>query len=832
MSTVFRYSIRVGMLISLAGTLDGAIVINELMINEPASEVALEWVELFNNGDAVANLADYIFVEASDTTSFPDSLLIPVGGFALLSPRPVALSGEVSFESTWGNNSGVWGDHPDENYLLLEAEFSLKNTGDSIKLIHLPTNTSETVLWSTLPPDGVSLERINPFKSHNPENFDYCRDVSGSTPGEVNSLIPPDFNLGFVENAVILSLPMESEPLRLAGQVKNYGLETSEPATLIIYFDRDFSGNLSGADDADTAMIAPLMPDSLFHFECTYQEPDGRKSLRLELSADDDSSDNYFNFHFALGEMFTELRITEFLINPTDSLDCEWVELVNVVDYALEVEDFSIGDLARTNVFNTKLEVEPAERILVCEDMENFINYYGLPQCQLLQPVGWNNFHNTGDIIVVTNDFGKLSDTVRFIGCWPENTSWERDEDSPGSAFADLFYRSTDSLGSTPCAPNSIRPLPLEDDLGFPNDGINIITPSGDDQPVRFEIRLVNYGAFTSAAVELEIYFDADYDWVVAASELYDWQTIAQIPPADSVLLTVDYSFSRGYYQVICLLPADQNNANNRIAAAFSLGPLTSEIIITEFLADPQDNLECEWLECRNLSSRIINLSGWSVGDSLHQYRFDDSPMIAPGEYFIITQDTLCFVDFYGSACFVVQPSGWSYLNNSGDRIMLLDSCGTVSDSVTYTASNGDNRSLELNEYEPGGDEGQPRNWYASTDVSGSTPCQSNSVSGETADEIEVTLLNKVFAPNLGEELRYRLRLPPATLLSLEVFDLAGRKHYTIADAQVLSSGEYGYGGESDYRGKLPVGAYVLKVTAGGGANFTRTLGFAVAGTK
>ncbi|TFH64008.1 MAG: hypothetical protein E4G91_07160 [Candidatus Zixiibacteriota bacterium] len=415
---------------------------------------------------------------------------------------------------------------------------------------------------------------------------------------------------------------------------------------------------------------------------------------------------------------------------------------------------------------------------------------------------------------------------MRYSGSPEVGFSWECDEDSTVGAFAALFYQSTDSSGATPCRFNSLRKLPPRNDIGFVS-GITIRATS-DQEPVQFAATIRNYGYLTSLASELRLYDDRDYDSLAEEGELIEQASVPAIPAGDSLAVEMSQPFARGYHAVIGILGADDNDANNTSRATFSVGPLTGEIIITEFLANPEAALETEWVELKNVSGRDIDLRSWMIGDSLHQHVVEQDVTVSPGQYVVLAQDSTAFGSFYGSSCLVLQPSSWASLNNTGDAVILRDDYGVISDSLTFKEVGDGNHSIELNEKQTG----PTRSCYVSTSASGSTPCAANSVTGEFTEEINVTLANRVFSPRSGEQLCYRVSCPPATVFVIEVFDLAGRKHWTIANSLPMSTGDYFYDGQSEQYGTLPPGAYVLKIEAEDGRIFSRKIGFAVADAK
>lgn len=799
------------------------------MANEPGSETSLEWIELYNNGDSAIHLSEFLFVEGGDTMRFRDSLVVPAGAFAALSRKPTSKDGSASFESVWGDKSGIWGDNPDENYLLIEMKFSLRNSSDTVILLSATGDFRELVSWSISPPDGITIERINPFKPAKSDNFGYCRGSGGSTPGRVNSLIPPDNDLGLVIDTLSLRVsPIATEPIVLTARIKNLGLRPAGQSYLLTYFDRDFSDAVSQGESVDSIPFPLIEPESILTVSREYLEPAGRKRLKLQLLDDADTSNNHFQFDFGVGDYYPELIVNEFVANPGDRLDCEWIELLSVVSYPIKLKGFAVGNLTRHYQISGDPIIAPSERLIVCQDSTNFSRYYGNAVCAIVELGSWNRLDNAGDLIVIENDLGAFSDSIRYDGAPTANISWERDEDSTSGSFATRFYPSTDSMGATPCLRNSRRKLPPQNDIGIPNDGLEIVSSVG-NLYVELHVKLKNYGYLRSRPSEILVYDVRTTDGVTDTTNLPDRHDVAPIEPNDSLLLTFGYTFASGEHHVICRLQADDNDSNNVASWSFSTGLLTGEIIITEFLANPAGDLECEWVEVRNISGRAIDLQGWRFGDSLRQNQILQQAIVGTGEYLIIAQDSLGFRNYYHPTCNIVQPQSWSSLNNGGDAIILIDKYGTISDSLTYVNVGNDNRSVELNEHD---NDSVSRKWYVSTAVNGATPCDSNSVSGETVTDFDVTLVNRVFSPRLGEQLLYRLLCPPTTVLTIEVFDLAGRRHHFVAQSQAFSSGEFSYDGADDNHGTLPIGVYVLKVQTENGSSFSKRIGFAVAGSK
>jgi hypothetical protein len=829
-TATLRLAIVLMFICTISSQLDGAVILNEVLANEPGSNVVLEWIELYNTGSDTVSLEDCLFLESNDSTVFVDTLILPPLSFAVLSRRPTASDGGTSFESHWGDNSGVWGDDPNEDFLLLAAKFSLKNSDDCVWLLHSESGTADSVCWDESAPDGVSLERVNPFKPPDPDNLAWSRDVTGSTPGRINSMIPPDFDLGLMEDSSGVEVLDDLGVIYLHSYVQNCGLQPTDTSGVTVFFDRDFSGDPSAGDESLRVSVPALMPDSCFLFDLECEEPPGRKRLILELPPDGDSLNNRIQFDFAVGAMFVELLISEFLVNPTVGLGTEWLELVNGVDYTIDLLGFALSNLNETALIDSSVRISPGQRLLLCENRDSFESYYGSAQCTILEPNSWVDFSDSSGTIVVLNDFGRYSDALGYDGCWPDNISWERCEDSIGASRIEMFHRCTDILGSTPCDPNGPPPELAVHDLAFTVESINVRIPSESGQAVDVKVEVCNVGSAVAPEVPIDTYLDIGFDGVPSVAEYIGSFAFGSLATKECQVCQMSLVLPAGHHRLILTLPEDEDTQNNRISVDFSVGPETHEIVITEFLADPEGLLESEWVECRNHSKHAVSLAGWTFGDDLHPHALPASIQLEQGEYLIIAEDSGAFVSFYGEPCRIVEPLGWSNLNNTGDCIRLIDTFGVIADSVVYTNINGDNRSLELNEHFDDNDcDGR---WYPSTAASLSSPCQPNSVSGAEFSVIEVSLVKQVFSPSLGESLEYRLQVPPATMLTIEIFDLAGRKQFTIADDQPFSSGNYNYAGDSDYRSFLPVGAYVMKITSDGGSGYATKVVFAVAGSR
>ncbi|MBD3383001.1 MAG: hypothetical protein GF404_12500 [candidate division Zixibacteria bacterium] len=257
---------------------------------------------------------------------------------------------------------------------------------------------------------------------------------------------------------------------------------------------------------------------------------------------------------------------------------------------------------------------------------------------------------------------------------------------------------------------------------------------------------------------------------------------------------------------------------------------LPAQVVVNEFLADPDDPLESEWIELYNASDIAVDIYGWKVCDLVACVDLPDV-VIENDQYLVICQDELSFRSYYpdfdGE---LYQLESWRQLNNGGDQILLIDFSEQTVDSVTYQAGNDSNISWErIDPIDAGYDS---TNWHASLDSTGSTPGMINSVVYGFSSDFDISLRNKVFSPGCGcpdDRLEFTVELPRECELTLTVFDLDGREVMKIYDSRSLTSGEYSYDGRDTYGNYLAVGMYILLAEVEGYCSGSKKLVFGVA---
>ncbi|MBK5279833.1 MAG: lamin tail domain-containing protein, partial [Bacteroidia bacterium] len=220
-----------------------------------------------------------------------------------------------------------------------------------------------------------------------------------------------------------------------------------------------------------------------------------------------------------------------------------------------------------------------------------------------------------------------------------------------------------------------------------------------------------------------------------------------------TVRLGFTNSFKNGYEHQLSI-SGIRDIAGNEIGplekAFLYFVPITAQvkdIIINEFFPDPSPIIglpEQEFVEIYNRSAHPFDLAGWQLTDR-SSIAMLPSQIILPNEYWIIT--TSSGVPLFSSLGKTLGTSNFPTLNNSGDKIILLDPTGLKVDSLSYNLkwySDADKQqggwTVEL--LNPDTLRYDSTNWLASFDIRGGTPGKQNSQFGKQFDQTPPTWLN------------------------------------------------------------------------------------------
>jgi len=447
----------IGALSTSASAQTPKVIINEVLANEPGAFTSLEWIELYNADLNAVPLADFSIIEGADTSRLDSgSVVLPAGGFAIVSRKPLAeTETENSFEKHWGNNSGFWGDDSTENYPLLKAKFSLSNSSSRVLLLYQGTLV-DSFKWTSDAGDGKSWERISATTPATSGNLAVSSAASGSTPGKINSVAPVARDLAFDE-VMIQNLPLLIERFIADVVIKNIGTDTTISGSATVFLGIPGDTSFNTVRQLDLRGIPPLGPGEKYNFQIDLFLPKGYQRVILSLSPDDRNENNFFGVNLRLGTTAPTLLINEFLPDPENPLESEWIELYNAADTTVQLFGWKIGDAkSQVQISIDSISVSPGNFVVVVQNKVSFQSFYPNITAQVFQPTSWPSLNNDGDTIKLVSPFGLVEDSVGFNKGYGANVSWEKKDPALPSDNPANWWRSVDAKGATPGGPNSI----------------------------------------------------------------------------------------------------------------------------------------------------------------------------------------------------------------------------------------------------------------------------------------------------------------------------------------------------------------------------------------
>ncbi|MEW6051997.1 MAG: lamin tail domain-containing protein [Candidatus Zixiibacteriota bacterium] len=475
------------MVVGLANSSHGDVIVNEVMANEPGASISLQWIELYNSGAAPVPLDNFFQLQIGAST-LPLTGTILGQGYFIVCRRLFSSGGTPGFEEIWGNNSGVWGDDPREQFPEpLDTTFSLANGGGTVELLQLLAPVS-TLSWSQDGQDGYSWERQTPTSQFIGQSID----PSGSTPARLNSLVPlpDDLSLDSVQVAADHGLTV------MAFFIRNNGRNTQTNRTLTV--------SLAGLDlmTADTIVFSDSLPPIDSGFVTLVQRvltlPGVYVSLHVALEPDDRTYNDSRDI-VAPGDAYPPLRLSELLANPAGVIGTEWIELHNRLDSALVLQNWWIGDAGSMyRIDPGPVVVAAQERFVLAEDSSAFRSAYPAYQGMLVQPTPWPALNDGGDTVRLVDSFGILADQFAYQKVFEDNHTWCRGEEPPR---LDDWGKSTVPGGS----PGAINDVVFEQDASGIRLSVQpeLFSPDGDGQDEQTSIIIA---APSASGYDLKIY--------------------------------------------------------------------------------------------------------------------------------------------------------------------------------------------------------------------------------------------------------------------------------------------------------------------------------------
>jgi hypothetical protein len=453
--------------IAMSVASNAAVVVNEVLANEPSSATSLEWIELFNPSMDAVPLDGFYLLVGDRRIDLPPADTIVDSGYYIICRKLLSPDGTPSFESVWGNNSGVWGDDECEDGFPPPHEgiFSLPNTAGAVELCDAADSVLSRLEWSEAGSDGVSWERIN-CKA---DDIFQSIDQMGSTPGFLNSV-----------TLLIRDLAIDSVYVFSSGGVTDLEVRViSRSLTPVSYASLFFTTRDSTTPgDADTLAFVTLpeiAPGGAYTVAGSFDLDGDYVPMSAMLSEDDRTRNNSVDF-VAPGREFPSVILSEVMLIPVEETGGRWIELYNLSNGPCDISGWQLGDGSDIDIISSaSLTIPPGDYAILAEDSSAFADGHPALLCLIAQPTGWPGFGSSCDTVRLVDSYGLEADRLVYCNDFDDGYSWSRRYDYD---YADQWGRSAES-GGTPGLENTVAVMPSGERVEISIERTHF-TPDGD----------------------------------------------------------------------------------------------------------------------------------------------------------------------------------------------------------------------------------------------------------------------------------------------------------------------------------------------------------------
>jgi len=360
--------------------------------------------------------------------------------------------------------------------------------------------------------------------------------------------------------------------------------------------------------------------------------------------------------------------ISEIMANPTGSeFRNEFVELMNVSADSVDLTGWRIGDSTSSDLLVFQDDVTllgPGDFCLIHDpDYEEGERPYGTLSSDLVATVRDHAIGSAGldnavpERVELYDPDDQRVHAITYV-ILEDGYSYELVDPSLGAGSR--------WVGGTPGRANSHSPKQRDLSislLGAPSD-----VAGNESGLVRLGVENLGREAAESAVILVS--------WL-ATSETLAFGTIA---PGESQTIETTIPSVNGKtvdYRAILQGAAAEDPENNAVAWRVKFGVPPGAVAITGVFPDPIDGPE--WGEVLNVTGEAIDLGGWSMADASGRLGTVADQVIEAAQFLVLSEAPLPIT--------AASVASWPALNNSGDRIQILDSSGTIIDEMTYAES-------------------------------------------------------------------------------------------------------------------------------------------------
>ncbi len=733
-----------------------------LNISAQTSNIALSEVMFYpleTNGEFVElyNLSPNLSVDLSKyqiiySTSAADTIVAFNFG-TILPPKNYA----VIFENDYDFTNGVYINLASDSTLILQIDngkfgsSGMANTSDrKIFLLNEIGDTIDTYTYSANNSAGFSDEKILVTEQNLPENWSNSNVLNG-TPGFYNSISPKYYDLSISDLSVIPKEIYENSEAEFSIIIKNLGIKDASNFEVFLFVDFNHDSTAQSSEIVINRVVDLLQIGDSLEIKSNLLFPNCgnfKAFAKVIFPQDENNNNNLSETEINVlpkPNEYNDIVINEIMYSPTGE-EPEWVEIYNQSDKSINLKNWKFSD--RTSsvlISNEDLLIESLEYLVLTDD-SILTSIYTIPS--KIRTINLPSLNNTDDDLRLLNPQLITIDSVAYKSNWGGNagTSLERVSFVENSNDFSNWKGSTSKIFATPGDINSVTPR--QNDLSIASISVNpkyaIVGSS-----VLLSILVKNVGILLIDGFLLELYNDNNNNLTAETDELIKSISGGFIASGDSLVFSeILTEFIEGNNTIIANLNVniDENYENNTQLISFfgiRINEVRNDIVINEIMHSP-NSPEPEWIEIYNRSDKNINLKNYKIADLTDTvFVCNNDVLLTPNEYFIFADDSV-FAELYpNSDSFLV--ANLPNLNNSGDRIILLDSLNRVIDSLNYYDYWGGVAGKSLERFDVEKPSTDSLNWASANLAFGGTPNQINSISQK---DFDIELNNMIFNPN------------------------------------------------------------------------------------
>ena len=713
------------------------------------------------------------------------------------------------------------------------------------------------------PGDGYSMERVDPAQIDQESNW--VVGPQGGTPGRQNAATPYEFDLAVSSSDIVVVTDpvVPGEAVTVQVTAANVGLRGVSDGRLVVrVLDTGDSLGIVGLGSMapGETIVSPFVWDP---YPGGSPVVEARLTSARDLNPANDVATRRFGFTIVLNEVMSNPEGAESSV-PGGESD-EWVELYNASADTFDLAGWMLSDgdgvdtlvawgygqlkdrdarigstlllpggyamvLDRDYVYSgasQPYDLAPGTLVLAVADGNFASSGLATSEPLTLYQAGTTergNVVSTFGLPVDSDDpFERDAGTEGFPFDPGEGVSFERLDPLTADGLGG-WVRSVSSSGSTPGSVNSVTPVAR--DLALESlVATHLGAGAGEDLGIVAVV--ASAGTLGVDGGTLVLYRDADLDGAIGVDDefLGSQDSLPAFEVGERIAFDFEGGLPDGRHRLLAELSPDDRPSNNLLAHDVSVGQVDITLVVNEFMNRPLEEAP-EWIELYNASPEAVELSGWRLGDDFERALIApwDPVRIPAGGFVVLTADADEMVAAWPLVSApILEPESWESLLNSDDVISLANSDGFVVDRVPYDDAWRGNREsqagISWERVDPMIDADRESNWWMSVNAAGATPGAENSLSGGFSAGISLEVAPDPFSPDgngFQDITAIRYRLPSKSVLTLRVFDLAGRPRRTLVDGQGRADGVVVWDGTDDQGRILDVGMYVILAEARG----------------